>query len=416
MAAKRVTRIAAVLAVILTAALRMTPAAHADTVSAESQFVTLINQLRQSKGLRPLAVDPRLVTVARNWSAQMASSKTLSHNGSFSAQAPGDWVKLGENVGYGGDVNTIHQAFVNSPHHYANLVDPAFNAVGIGVVVSGGTTWVTEDFENSPSAPQPVTVPAQSIPSNITQGYWLVARDGGVFSFGTAAFKGSTGGARLNQPIVGMTKNVKNGGYWFVAADGGIFSFGTSFFGSTGGARLNQPIVGMAATPSGNGYWLVARDGGIFSFGDAKFFGSTGGMRLNQAIVGMAATPTGRGYWLVARDGGIFSFGDAKFFGSTGAVRLNQPIVGMAASKTGNGYWFVAADGGVFNFGDAPFYGSAGGQYLGSPVVGIAAAANGAGYRVATANGLVLAYGGAEYDGALSGTPLNQPVVGMAAA
>ena len=67
-------------------------------------------------------------------------------------------------------------------------------------------------------------------------------------------------------------------GYWLVASDGGIFTFGDAkFYGSTGAMRLNQPIVGMAPTPSGRGYWLVASDGGIFSFGDAKFYGSTGG-------------------------------------------------------------------------------------------------------------------------------------------
>ena len=115
-------------------------------------------------------------------------------------------------------------------------------------------------------------------------------------------------------------------GYWFVAADGGIFSFGQGrFHGSTGAIRLNQPVVGMARTPSGRGYWLVARDGGIFSFGDAEFFGSTGAIRLNQPIVGMAATPTGRGYWFVAADGGIFAFGDAPFFGSTGGRASPSP-------------------------------------------------------------------------------------------
>ena len=55
-----------------------------------------------------------------------------------------------------------------------------------------------------------------------------------------------------------------------MASDGGIFSYGdATFFGSTGGIRLNKPVVGMAATPSGHGYWLVASDGGIFSYGDA---------------------------------------------------------------------------------------------------------------------------------------------------
>jgi hypothetical protein len=63
-----------------------------------------------------------------------------------------------------------------------------------------------------------------------------------------------------------------------VASDGGIFSFGdAAFFGSTGSLVLNKPVVGMAATPDGRGYWLVASDGGIFSFGAAAFFGSAAG-------------------------------------------------------------------------------------------------------------------------------------------
>jgi hypothetical protein len=67
-------------------------------------------------------------------------------------------------------------------------------------------------------------------------------------------------------------------GYWLVAADGGVFSFGdASFHGSDGNLVLNKPIVGMAATPDGGGYWLVAADGGVFSFGDAPFEGSGAG-------------------------------------------------------------------------------------------------------------------------------------------
>ena len=82
-------------------------------------------------------------------------------------------------------------------------------------------------------------------------------------------------------------------GYWMVASDGGVFSYGSArFLGSTGSVRLNQPIVGMAPTTTGAGYWMVASDGGIFSFGDASFFGSTGAIRLNRPIVGMA-TPGG---------------------------------------------------------------------------------------------------------------------------
>ena len=67
-----------------------------------------------------------------------------------------------------------------------------------------------------------------------------------------------------------MAATPDGGGYWLVASDGGIFSYGdAAFFGSRGGQPLNKPIVGMAATPDGGGYWLVASDGGIFSYGDA---------------------------------------------------------------------------------------------------------------------------------------------------
>ncbi len=171
-------------------------------------------------------------------------------------------------------------------------------------------------------------------------------------------------------------------GYWLVASDGGIFSFGgAQFYGSTGGMTLNKPIVGMAPTPDGHGYWLVASDGGIFAYGDAQFYGSTGGMTLNKPIVGMAPTPDGHGYWLVASDGGIFAYGDAHFYGSLGGARLNAPIVGLAATTDGMGYWLAARDGGIFNYGDAPFQGSFAGagdlQPRSQGVVGIMAAGSG---------------------------------------
>jgi hypothetical protein len=78
-------------------------------------------------------------------------------------------------------------------------------------------------------------------------------------------------------------------GYWLVASDGGVFSYGDAvFFGSTGNLVLNKPIVGMTPMPTGKGYWLVATDGGIFSYGDAGFFGSAGSLDLNKPVVGMA--------------------------------------------------------------------------------------------------------------------------------
>jgi hypothetical protein len=44
-----------------------------------------------------------------------------------------------------------------------------------------------------------------------------------------------------------MAADPATGGYWLVASDGGIFSFGAPFEGSTGNLQLNRPIVGMTS-------------------------------------------------------------------------------------------------------------------------------------------------------------------------
>jgi len=227
-------------------------------------------------------------------------------------------------------------------------------------------------------------------------GYWLVGSDGGVFSFGDAAFDGSAGNLRLVKPVVGMAATHDDGGYWLVASDGGVFTYGDApFHGSAGNLRLVKPVVGMAPTPAGGGYWLVASDGGVFTYGDAGFFGSMGGKKLDAPVVGITPTPDGGGYWLVAADGGVFSFGDAAFHGSTGALALAQPVVGMATTPDGGGYWLVAADGGVFCFGDAPFGGSLPGVGVHATAVALLGTRTGAGYLIVTAQGHAVEFGDA---------------------
>ncbi len=183
---------------------------------------------------------------------------------------------------------------------------------------------------------------AGAAPGGRAPAYWLVARDGGIFSFGGVGFYGSMGGVHLNQPVVGMAATHDSGGYWEVAADGGIFSFGDAgFYGSTGALHLNQPVVGMAPTPDGGGYWLVAADGGIFAFGDAGFHGSLGGVPQRWPVVSMTATPDGAGYWFTNANGGVTAFGDATYWGSAPQV-LDQPVVAMTQAA-GNGTFTASA-------------------------------------------------------------------------
>jgi hypothetical protein len=275
-----------------------------------------------------------------------------------------------------------------------------------------------EDFFVRLSDPVNAVLPAQPGRGLITnddpkgQGYWLVASDGGIFSYADAEFFGSTGNVKLNQPIVGMTPTPSGRGYWLVARDGGIFSFGDApFHGSTGNIRLNQPIVGMTATPSGSGYWLVAADGGVFAF-DAPSHGSAAG-RSRAPAVAMATTASGEGYWVVTADGQIFNFGDAPNFGALGP--LAQPIVGAAATPSGNGLWLVARDGGIFGFGDAGFHGSTGAEKLNQPIVGMGRTPSGRGYWLVAQDGGIFAFGDAGFFGSTGNVKLNKPINGMGA-
>jgi len=338
---------------------------------------------------------------------------------------------------FAGDPNQANLSMENTP-----LVAPDPSGHGLDVVVAG-TYWglngdttqgfiadyqvssapnnvgvqAWPEFHHDPqltgSADPPLPPPGTCIP-NVppcsTEGYDLVASDGGIFSYGAAGFHGSMGGQPLNQPVVGIASDEATGGYWEVASDGGIFSFDAPFHGSMGGHPLNKPVVGIAEDTATGGYWEVASDGGIFSF-DAPFHGSMGGHPLNQPIVGIAYDPATGGYWEVASDGGIFSF-DAPFYGSMGGKPLNKPIVGIAYDPATGGYWEVASDGGIFAF-HAPFYGSMGGQPINEPVVGISQANNGSGYWEVAADGGIFSFR-AYFRGSAGGLVLNQPVVGMA--
>ena len=192
-------------------------------------------------------------------------------------------------------------------------------------------------------------------------GYWLVASDGGVFTFGDApstarrapapqpAHRRHGGHARregllaggvrrrhlhlrrrqllrLHRRIAPQPAHRRHGGH---ARRPGLLAGGVRRRHlhlrerhrsriHRRRSRLNQPIVGMAATPDGDGYWLVAADGGIFTFGNATF-SDRRRAAPQPAHRGHGGHPDGGGYWLVAADGGIFTFGDAQFFGSTGA-------------------------------------------------------------------------------------------------
>ena len=155
-----------VFGLILALGVTLFPAgAHADTVTDEASFVAKINDLRAGKGLPALQVNANLVAKARGWAAGMAAAGRIWHS-TLSDGITADWQKLGENVGMGGSVDGLHAAFVASPHHYENLVDPDFGYVGIGIAMSGSTMFVSEEFMEL--MPAKVTLPSVTVPKLTT--------------------------------------------------------------------------------------------------------------------------------------------------------------------------------------------------------------------------------------------------------
>ena len=162
-------------------------------------------------------------------------------------------------------------------------------------------------------------------------GYWLVASDGGIFSFGDAGFYGSMGGKHLNAPIVGMaatsTARVTGWSRPTVASSLSVTRYSTVRWVAS---ISTLPSSGWQPAPGASGYWLVASDGGLFAFGDAGFQGSMGGRHLNSSVVAMAATGDGLGYWMVASDGGSSPLATPASR-IDGWTPLANPVIAMAA-------------------------------------------------------------------------------------
>jgi hypothetical protein len=172
------------------------------------------------------------------------------------------------------------------------------------------------------------------------QGYWMVAKDGGIFAFGASGFYGSLGTTTVTSPIVGMGVTPTEHGYWLVSAIGTVFPFGDAQFHGQLFAALAAPIVAIVPTKTGGGYWMIGADGGVFSFGDATYLGSEGGIALPAPIVGAARTPDGNGYWMVGSDGSVYHFGDAQTYGSPvlSHLHLNAPVVGITPTAWATGW------------------------------------------------------------------------------
>jgi uncharacterized protein YkwD len=139
----------------------ITAPAPAQSTSEEQRFIDLVNYERWSRGLQQLELDPVLVKAARDHSREMAEKSYFDHYSPTPGlrssmdryidalgHRPG-YAYLGENLFYCSvvDVNRGHDRLMKSTGHRANILNPRFRTIGVGVYVSpDGQFWVTEMF------------------------------------------------------------------------------------------------------------------------------------------------------------------------------------------------------------------------------------------------------------------------------
>ena len=116
--------------------------------NSEKEFAQKINLARSAAGVGRLRLDKQLSRVARRHAWEMDSKNSLYHTPSSVLRwRVTNWNHLGENVGYGGSVASLHQAFMNSPAHRQNVLG-GFRHVGVGVHTDKDVMWVTIIFES----------------------------------------------------------------------------------------------------------------------------------------------------------------------------------------------------------------------------------------------------------------------------
>ena len=117
------------------------------------------NRERTARGLPPLAWNAALAEAARQHASLLAQQNALSHQfpgeaglSDRAARAGARFSTIAENVGLGPSAESLHQQWMKSPPHRANLLDPQLNSAGIAVAKRNGTLFAVEDFSETAEA------------------------------------------------------------------------------------------------------------------------------------------------------------------------------------------------------------------------------------------------------------------------
>lgn len=146
--------------------LGLIPYGRAQSNVAEQYLIAAANQERAAQGIAPLKLDPALTAAARNHATLMVQRQDLSH------QFPGEpglfpriqqysqvFDAVAENVAFAPTVERLHSGWMGSPGHRANLLNPAYNRIGVSVIANGREIYAVEDFGHSTASEASVSQP-----------------------------------------------------------------------------------------------------------------------------------------------------------------------------------------------------------------------------------------------------------------
>jgi uncharacterized protein YkwD len=108
--------------------------------------LVLVNEFRASYGVGPLVPVGELDVKAQTQAQRMADAGQLFHSIDLAAGVSDGWRSIGENIAFAPDISTAEKWLEQSPPHRANLLNPTFSQVGLGIVVRGSVVYVVQDF------------------------------------------------------------------------------------------------------------------------------------------------------------------------------------------------------------------------------------------------------------------------------
>ena len=280
-------------------------------------------------------------------------------------------------------------------------------------------------------------------PAHFGTGYWLLADDGAVYTYGSAKYLGNGQPGDPNGFFTAMLPSATGDGYRLATYQGRVHGFGDAVDygslwnvptkdgkavfaytslrpGSTTVTALGPPsMTGTAIakvettwTPA-DGYWMLGADGNVYPFGGAVNLGDAKPHLAGHQAVDLEPTPDYGGYWIIDDTGRVFGFGNAKTTPGNvdaGALRAGEKVTSLSSTPTGAGYWIFTSHGRVFAKGDATHFGDMAGTALNGPVLDSIPTPTGQGYYMVGSDGGIFAFGDAAFAGSMGGKPLNAPV------